>query len=345
MINEVYNSFQEAEKRAETLLWNDRPQGTEKMVCTTETSDGWDGLPKKPHFITMEGSEAYAIILNNEYKDINGAKHETAYLTYVADGDRLTYPYRSLQRKDTTFLLMVMFSNIPTHIKPGEPITAKEAATAAGEERLRHFFGVGYEDFKKQGELLEAIRKGEKEAFEEEWDGEEHYLSAAEISPALLSEAMGKPVRDLKEYNTATESLIGHSLNDEEKEAQYFAYYFQQVELFGLYCLYSFLRTEKYADLKRVEKEYQVFGLPKGWDKGSIDFVGDIVEAGETIEEAVLNHYYNTGSKLTGSHIDLREIADYTGAPLKLVYEAMGESRVAKTIRRRFNDIKRKHNL
>ena len=164
MINETYDSLQEAEERARLLLWNDRPQGSNEVTYTSTTSDAWDGLRFKPYTITVEGSEAYALILHNvtEWK---GTKHETARLTYVGADDKQTYPFRKLKKYDFPFLIMAMLNRIPTYIKPVEPITAEEAATAAGEERIRHFFGTDYENFIKQPELLEAIRRGEEEAF------------------------------------------------------------------------------------------------------------------------------------------------------------------------------------
>lgn len=338
MINETYNSFKEAEERAKTLLWNDRPQGATEVSISSKTSPAWDEYPKKPHFITMEGSEAYALILVSEYTNCKGRKFENAYLTYVGANDKPTYPFRNIQKFNFPLLVMAMLSRIPTYIKPTEPITAKEAATAAGEEKIRHFFGVGYEDFKGQGYLLEAIRRGEIEAFTDEGD-EEPDLSAEDIIPAALSEAVGKPVRNLKEYIAATEALMGRSLNDKEREALEFPYYYWQIELYGLYCLYCFLLTEKYTDLKQAEKEYNKFGLPKGWQKLRVNYGAEILDDGESVEEAVLNRYFDTQSFRFICPINLREIADYTGAPIKLIYEVMGESQEARRLRRRYKHI------
>lgn len=336
MINETYDSLQEAEERARLLLWNDRPQGSNEATYTSTTSDAWNGLPYKPHTITIEGSEAYALILHNvtEWK---GRKHETARLTYVGANDKQTYPFRNLQKYDFPFLLMAMLNRIPTYIKPVEPITAEEAATAAGEEKLRHFFGTDYAGFKEQPELLEAIRKGEEETFTlEEWEEEKPYLTAAEINPAALSQAVGKPIRSINDYHKATEALIGRSLNDEERKAQIFPYYFHRVETFGLYCLYCFLLTEQYADLKQAEKHYSVFGLPKGWQKDdNTNFGAEMVEQGETMEEAVLNRYYDLQSFRFICPMDLRELAAFTGAPLKLLSDVMDEAAPARRIRRR----------
>ena len=336
MINETYNSLQEAEERAHKLLWNDRPKGSTEVVYTSETSDAWENLPYKPHTITIEGSEAYALILHS-VSEWNGKRSETARLTYVGADDKQTYPFRKLKKYDFPFLIMAMLNRIPTYIKPVEPITAEEAATAAGEERIRHFFGTDYENFMKQPELLEAIRRGEEEAFyTEEWDEEESYLIAAEVNPASLSEAVGKPIRSLKDYHKATEELIGRSLNDEERKAQIFPYYFHRVETFGLYCLYCFLLSEKYEDLTAAIKQYSVFGLPKGWQKDdTMNFGAEMIERGETMEEAVLNRYYDLQSFRFICPVDLSEIAAYTGAPLKLLCGVMDESAPARRIRRR----------
>lgn len=336
MINEEYDSLQEAEERARLLLWNDRPQGSNEVTYTTETSDAWGGLPYKPYAMTIKGSEAYALILHS-VTEWNGRRHETARLSYVGANDKQTYPFRNLKKYDFPFLLMAMLSRIPTYIKPVEQITAEEAATAAGEEKLRHFFGTDYARFMKQPELLEAIRKGKEEAFTlEEWEEEEPYIVAAEISPAALSQAVGKPIRNIMDYHKATESLIGRSLNDEERKAQLFPYYFNRVELFGLYCLYCFLMTEQYADLKQAEKKYSFFGLPKGWQKDdTMNFGAEMVEQGETMEEAVLNRYYDLQSFRLICPVDLSEIAAYTGAPLKLLSDVMDESAPARRIRRR----------
>ena len=144
MINETYDSLQEAEERARLLLWNDRPQGSNEVTYTSTTSDAWDGLRFKPYTITVEGSEAYALILHNvtEWK---GTKHETARLTYIGANDKQTYPFRNLKKHELPFIAML--NRLPTYIKPVEPITAEEAATAAGETKLRHFFGQDYARF------------------------------------------------------------------------------------------------------------------------------------------------------------------------------------------------------
>lgn len=341
MINETYDSLQEAEERARLLLWNDRPQGSNEVTYTSTTSDAWDGLRFKPYTITVEGSEAYALILHNvtEWK---GTKHETARLTYVGADEKQTYPFRNLKKHELPFIAML--NRLPTYIKPVEPITAEEAATAAGETKLRHFFGQDYARFMEQPEELEAMRRGEEEAFyTEEWDEKESYLRAAEINPAALSQAVGKPIRSIKDYHKATEALIGRSLNDEEREAQIFPYYFHRVEVFGLYCLYCFLLTEQYADLKQAEKQYSVFGLPKGWQKDdNMNFGAEMVEQGETMEEAVLNRYYDLQSFRFICPVDLSEIAAYTGAPLKLLSDVMDESAPARRIRRRYKQMKQK---
>ena len=336
MINETYDSLKEAKERARLLLWNDLPQGAKEAVYTTTTSDAWDGLRFKPYTITIDGSESYALILHS-VSEWKGRKHETARLTYIGANDKQTYPFRNLKKQELPFI--VMLNRIATYIKPVEPITAEEAATAAGEERIRHFFGTDYERFTEQAELLEAIRRGEKEAFyTEEWDEEESYLRAAEINPSALSNAVGKPVRSLKDYHKATEALIGRSLNDEERDAQIFPYYFHRVETFGLYCLYCFLLSERYADLTNAIKQYSVFGLPKGWQKDdSMNFGAEMVEQGETMEEAVLNRYFDLQSFRFICPVDLSEIAAYTGAPLKLLSDVMDESATARRIRRRFN--------
>lgn len=336
MINETYNSLQEAEERARLLLWNDRPKGTTEVTYTSKTSDVWNDLPYKPHTITIEGSEAYALILHN-VTEWDGKQHETAHLTYVGADDKQTYPFRKLKRYDFPLFMMIVLRGIPTYIKPVEPITAEEAATAAGEERIRHFFGTDYENFLKQPELLEAIRRGEKEAFYTEEYEDENYFHAAEINPASLSVAVGKPIYTLKDYHKATEELIGRNLNDEERKAQIFPYYFLRVETFGLYCLYRFLLSEKYEDLTAAIKEYSVFGLPKGWQKDdTMNFGGEMIESGETMEEAVLCRYYDLQSFRFLCPVNLSEIAAYTGAPLKLLSDVMGESAHARRIRRRY---------
>ena len=291
--------------------------------------------------MTIEGSEAYAIILHS-VTEYNGKKWEFARLSYLEANDKLTYPFRELKKPDFPFMLMMMLNRIPTYVKPVEPITAEEAATAAGELKLRHFFGTDYDHMTKQPELLEAIRRGEEEAFTLMDDEEEAepYTETAGISPAFLSVAVGKPVRSLNDYHKATEALIGRSLNNEERKAQIFPYYFNRVETFGLYCLYRFLLTERYEDLKQAEKQYAAFGIPKGWQKDDdTNFGGDVVERGETIEEAVLNHYYDLQSFRFICPVELREIAAFTGAPIKLLSDVMSESAPARRIRKRFKQM------
>ena len=338
MINETYDSLQEAVERAKLLLQSDSPQGADEVTYLVEHSDGWDGLSYKPYSITIEGSEAYALILHHE-TEWSGHKFESARLTYVGANDKRTYPFRKLKKFDLPFMLMNMLYHVPAYIKPVEPITAEEAATVAGEEKLRHFFGADYERFKKQPELLDAIRRGEEEVFtlDEEWDEEagKPYLIADGISPATLSQAVGKPIRSIKDYHKATEALIGRSLNDEERKAQIFPYYYDRVEVFGLYCLYCFLLTEQYADLKQAEQNYSFFGLPKGWQKDdSMNFGANMVERGETMEEAVLNRYFDVQSFLFICPVDIREIAAFTGAPLRLLSDVMDENAHARRIRR-----------
>lgn len=287
----------------------------------------------------------------------------TAELYLLSKGETLTFPYRHIdllllpdimKRKRLGNLRM---RDYPAIVKPTKAISIDEATTLKGMERIREFFFIGFEQqgedsenqesFAYQRSEIERIRReGEGDFFvlnkwEEEDENEEPItdengnaivhaeLGSSYISPAILSEATGEAYGSFPEYVSGISRLLKRDLTPEEVKTLEFPYYDAQAEAYLSYCLYSFLFSERYADLQEAVAQYSRFGLPDDWEtQRDIKIIMD----GDSPIEWVLQQYYYADSRMGVEH-SIKEVADYTGAPYKLLLRLTEQDRFSRVCR------------
>lgn len=335
MISRNYDTYKEAEEAAYSLFYAEkRPGAGEEVVFTSTHSSEAKVMNTQPYVLTMEGSEAFAIILHRK-AEFDGREYENAFLCFVSERDSFTYPFRFADKSMFAFLLLCRRNGAISFIKPDEDIAAEEATTLRGEQRIRSFFGM--EDVEEEQRKTIAEIKAGAEAFIlwDDEDGTPPYYDAPDICAAVLSQETGKPIKNLRQYQAAMETLLARKLTPEEKKSLRFPYYIYQAELFAHYCLYRFLFAEKYSALKEAESEYSKFGLPKEWDSRK-EYKGITLEGDETLEEWVLSSYFDSETYRLFTPIGLDEIAKWTQTPPKLLRHCSGESRDKRIVRSRF---------
>lgn len=338
MISKTYKTYEEADKAAHSFLLAERPPRDGEQVTITSTySEYLKVMNTQPYIITIDGSEAFAVILHNK-AEFDGREYEHAFLCCISEKDSFTYPFRFMDKKAIPFLLLCRMNGALSLIKPNEDITAEEATTIQGGERLRNFFDMADETEEQRKKIADIKAGGEAFTLWDDEDGTKPYYDSPDISPVILSEETGKQIRSLRQYQTAMEKLIGRKLNDEEKESLRFPYYVYQTELFSHYCLYRFLFMEKYSALQEAAKDYAIFGLPKDWEKRE-EYRGITLEGNETLEEWVLSNYFNSETYELFTPISLDEIARWTETPPRILRHCSGESRDKRIIRSRYREI------
>lgn len=333
---EYFNSYAEAEERATALLLSD---SVDYPILTT-TKRKVDLHPPKSYIASIADNKSgnIAIIKRTIYsqpigKDIESpeswSEKEDVELLYISSSDEVIYPFRNLDLYSLVFAYIMRGTHNP-FIKPAEDITPAEAQTIAGEIKLRSFFGDGRIIEKEIERLSQEPPTGE-DLWNEWTDEEEKVIErtlAITVTRPILSQATGNDIKSVEDCIAAIAQLSGRELSEEEAEEVREEYFYNQMELFLFYCIYSFLRRENYSDLKKALSSYRKFGLTKDWSDGFSMLEGDTPEA------YIISRYYDSETFKLLSVTSLRELAKYTEIPLALLLECSSEKSTKRFIRK-----------
>ncbi len=337
MIIEKFNSYKEAEERANALLLSDSVD----YPTLTTTERKIELHAPECYVASIEDKKSgniaiikRAIISKRIGDDWNSPEAwtdvEEAELLYISSSDEVIYPFRNLDLYSLVFAYMMRGTHNP-FIKPAEDITIEEALTVAGELKLRYFFGYGG-SYDNEIKTLSQIKAGELDLWEE-WEEEDGTTSihlATYINRPLLTSVTGKEIKSLKDCIAAIAELSGNDLSKEEAAQVREEYDYNQQELFLFYCIYTFLRSEKYSDLKKALSNYKKFGLNKNWSENFF------MLEGETPEYYIISRYFDSETFKFLSVTTLRELAKYTEIPLPLLLECSSEISKNRMIRKRY---------
>lgn len=169
-----YRSYEEAAKRAEALLWEDR-QDRERLTTLEHTRKDRDTGKRLP-FAYIEDSDTGATAFIYSL-DPEGSSYSLTYLSgEEAKEENRTYPYRDTPKERIPFLMAL---RTPI-FKPVREISPEEALTPDGLRAIYSFFGEERSGFLTADEV-EAEAYTSETAFEY-WEGED---GATEVGALL----------------------------------------------------------------------------------------------------------------------------------------------------------------
>ena len=328
MIRETgYRTYEEAAKRAEALLWEDR-KDRERLTTTEHTRNDSEG--NRIPFAYIEDSEtgatAYIYSLDPE-----GSSYSLTYLTgeEAKEGNR-TYPYRETPKERIPFLMAL---STPI-FKPVREISPEEALTPDGLREIYSFFGEDHREAKYSygfltKEEVEAEAFTKDTAFEnigyEDGTTETGSLLCLPF-PQDLQQLTGVKVKTASDYAKGISKLLGGQLSEDQEREAIGTFLFYSSEALLRYAIYEFFRTEDYSHLKEVLSCYGNFHLPKNWEEGFPLFHSYRIELNSklfTTEEYVLAKYLSKwNATIAELQSRIREVAEYTGTPLSLMSKA-----------------------
>lgn len=229
-----------------------------------------------------------------------------------------TLPYRDV-RKESLPLLLAIGTPI---FKPSKEISPDEALTPDGIKALRSFIGDdGEQPFISLKEIRESSLKDSFEIFEDE-DGETE-LGALLLRPypQELTAKTGIAISTPSDYTKALEKAMGFKMSEEQREKASETFLFYSAETLLRYATYEFFRTESYARLQEVLSYYPLFALHKEWENEFtlLYFYNSKMGRKYSAETIVLGYYLYSRAITISSSRRLKEIAEYTGAPLDLM--------------------------
>lgn len=267
------------------------------------------------------------------------AKEIVAY--FLNPEDRLTLPYRKTALaniphtqhfKDLGNYLLRGYSSI---IKPNTPISLNAATTAQGDELIKGFFMYDGEIAERRNEALEELKKAQdgSGAFfqlhkteadeEEEIEAYERFCSIS-IPLFILQELTGRTIATFTDYIEAFSVIYGKKPTKKEVKALEFPYYFDRIEAYALYCLYTFLYYEDYNKLTEAAQGYKAFGLPDGWQRRE---EAELITANySSVEDFAIAQYFHITDDY--SELDIRSIAEATKTPYRKLIELCSKSRL-----------------
>lgn len=322
-----YRTYEEAAKRAEALLWENRSKGGE---LTTQEYTRKDSEGNRLPFAYIEDSEtgatAYIYSLDPE---------ERAYsLTFLsgeeAKEERRTYPYRETPKESIPFLMAL---RTPI-FKPDRGISPDEALTPDGLRTIYAFFGEEateakyYSGFLTKEEVeAEAYTLGTAFEYWEEEDGTTETGALLCLPfPQDLQQLTGVKIKKASDYAKGIAKLLGGQLSEEQEREAISTFLFHSSEALLRYAIYEFFRTEDYSHLKEVLSCYENFYLPKNWEEGFTMYHGYRNEADRqhfTTEEYVLAKYLSKwNATIVGQQSRIIDVAKYTGTPIALMSKA-----------------------
>lgn len=276
---------------------------------------------------------------------LRDAEREEVVVYFLSPEDRLTLPYRKTALANIPYTqhfndidnyLMRGYSSI---IKPNTPISLNVATTAQGDELIKGFFMYDGEIAERRNEALEELRAAQdgKAGFfqldkieadeEEEIEAYEHFASIS-IPPFMLQELTGRTIATFADYIEAFGMIYGKKPTRKEIKALESPYYFDRIEAYALYCLYTFLYYEDYNRLTEAAQGYKAFGLPDGWQrKEEAKYI--IADYGSVEDFAIAQYFHITADY---SELDIRSIAETTNTPYRKLIELCGKGRLQRNI-------------
>ncbi len=325
-------TFEEALERAEELLWEDRTPGATEQNLSTLRKVGRDTNEPLPFgYVEDEDTGAMACLVA-----FGEERQNICYLTAKeADPKNRTYIFNGVLK----YSLPVLAALRVNFFRPVEAIPLDEAFTPQGVKKVNAFYGYdGYGDLIDKAQLLEGKftlatafyyfgeEISQEEIVELENNGEDIDRElACNPFPCILEEVTGLKVKNATDYAKALAKYLGAKFTKGQIEFIKGVYNFCAADMLLRYATYEFFRTEDYNRLKEVVGEYQAFGLPKDWaaKHAPLNFISPNGISSTTAEEYVLAKYCGArGAEIVGGKNNLREIANYTHTPLKVIMKA-----------------------
>lgn len=309
-----YASLDEAKEAANKLFWEYRDTTKEslKTMHETQTDRNGEDLGVSYEVDKDTGATACYFRMPNE--------EETYRLTFLtaeeADPKNRLYTCRSVKQEMLPFISSVLNRQV---FRPVTPIAIAEAMTKKSREVINTYFGDSDDGLFTTTQQDIEERTYTKEDAIEEWeneDGTPDYEVVFSPTPELLTELTGVKVKKASDYSKGIAKLLGTSLTKEESKAFEKHYLFNLSFMFLQYATYEFNRTEDYTHLKDIIGKAKAFGLPNDWvEKHSIC-------RGIPPEEYIVARYLNTDPSFMVGSLNVKEIAEYTGTPLPVIYRA-----------------------
>ena len=304
------NTYKDAVREAEALLWESRDKSRDKQTTTEHTRKGV--IPFS--YIEDEATGATVYIYSLFPTESYGLTFLTAD---EAKPENRTLPYRDLP-KETLDFLMVIRTPI---FKPVREIIPDEALSPDGVKAIYALFG----DYLPFTPIAEVTDFDLGTAFEY-WESKEEVGSLLlRPYPQELTERTGIAIKKPSDYAKALAKAMGVKMDKEQAKRAAESYSFFAAETLLRYAIYEFFRTEKYNRLKEILSSFAKFALPENWEENSTLSWSCYREQKVTAEEYVIAKYLsNWQAYMVGSRslIRLKEVAEYTGTPLGLMSRA-----------------------
>lgn len=307
------NTYKDAVREAEALLWESRDKSRDKQTTTEHTRKGV--IPFS--YIEDEATGATAYIYSLFPTESYGLTFLTAD---EAKPENRTLPYRDLP-KETLDFLMVIRTPI---FKPVREIIPDEALSPDGVKAIYALFG-DYLPFTPIAEVTDFDLGTAFEYWEDKEGKEEVGSLLLRPYPQELTERTGIAIKKPSDYAKALAKAMGVKMDKEQAKRAAESYSFFAAETLLRYAIYEFFRTENYNRLKEVLSSFAKFALPENWEKNSTLYEVCYREQKVTAEEYVIAKYLsNWQAYMVGyrSLIRLKEVAEYTGTPLGLMSRA-----------------------
>lgn len=311
-----YKTHEEAEMEAKALLWKYR-SGKELSIKEHSRLDE-NGKSMPLTFIEDKETGATAYIYS--FEENNG--YNITFLTgEEANEDNRTYPYRGVSREAIPFLIAIR----TPMFKPVREIKPNEALTPDGLKEINFFFGVKEEGLSEYGGFLTEEETASKGYTIESAFDEDGALICLPL-PQVLTKLTGEEIMEPSDYAKGISVLLKAKLSEEQEKNAKGCFVFYTSYTFLRYAIYEFFRTENYNHLKEILTAYRLFYLPDKWEEEFPLYYGYAnIAKGEhfSTEEYVLGKYLSKwNANIVGRQTRLKDVAEYTGAPLSLMNKA-----------------------
>lgn len=319
-----YRSKTEAVREATLLLWESRGTGA-PMAATYARQLRKRGAP--PFFLLEDeetGAEAFVLRASGR------GGYSLVFLSPDETGaQNRTYPFRTVPEDDLP-LLVVLRAPV---FKPSKEITPSGALTPEGMRTIYTFSGFDCDNEREKADLpFSALSElgvfSLEEAFTiiegQDKEAEIHTLSLRPFPPEL-TERTGVRIKSPADYARALEALTGERMSQRQTEGAEEDFLFCASDLFLKYASYEFARTENYGHLKEILSSSGLFGLPDKWEEGfsPLYFCKDFLGEGDAVENYVIAKYLSKwNSDFIRTQRQIKDVAEYTGAPLRLMARA-----------------------
>lgn len=311
-----FKTYEEAAKEARALV---SETGKKSGSPIRETVIGLDEDTKDFSYIENEETGATAYI-----GTIDGEEYKLTFIPgEICKEDNKTFPYRGVSKRNLPFL---MYLGTPVY-KPIKEINPDEAFTLQGMRDIYSFLGLGYEPFIKREEWGEY----DKENAFEYWGDEDIGSLLFRPFPSDVEEETGIKVGDPSDYTRGIAKILKTEFSEEEKRQAEETFLYYTAEALLMYAIYEFLRTESYDRLSFVLSQYGEFYLPEKWERDFLMFYEYRRNYNKdfSAEEYVLAKYISKWhSDIIKLQVRMREISEFTGAPLPILARAFRIKRI-----------------